>query len=185
MPNIAPIDTHNPGAATDLIAGVEKKLGKVPNLLATMAQSPAVLESYLAFGGALDRGVLNPKLREQIALAAAGANRCDYCASAHAFIARRLGVDEAEASRNLAADSGDPKTAAILRFVTNVVRDRGRLRDPAAALDELRDKGLGEAELVEIIAHVALNVFTNYFNHVAETDIDFPLLTADTQRPAA
>jgi len=185
MPNIAPIDTQRAGAATEVIHAVRARLGKVPNLLATMAQSPAVLESYLAFGGALDNGVLDKSVREQIALTVAGANACDYCASAHTFIAKSLGVDAAEAVRNLSGDASDAKTAAILRFARGVVRERARLDDNASALNELRNSGVSDAEIVEIIANVALNVFTNYFNHIADTDIDFPLVSADAGRAAA
>lgn len=185
MPNISPIDTNNAAAAAELISGVKRKLGTVPNLLATMAQSPAVLESYLAFGGALDGGVLSAKTREQIALAVAGVNQCDYCASAHSFIGKRLGINASEAQRNLAAEASDPKTAVILKFVSDVVRERGRLQNAEASLGELRKAAVSEAEIVEIIANVALNIFTNYFNHIAETDIDFPLVTTAAARSAA
>jgi uncharacterized peroxidase-related enzyme len=164
---------------------VKAKLGKVPNLLATMAQSPAVLEAYLGFSGALDNGSLDAKRREQIALTVAGVNGCDYCASAHSYIAGVLGIDADEVARNLAGGAKDHKTAAILRFVGNVIRERGRSTNNASALNELRNEGVTDAELVEIIAAIALNIFTNYFNHIAATNVDFPLVTVDTERSAA
>lgn len=174
MPDIKPIDINNAGAASEVVNKVKAKLGQVPNLFATMAQSPAVLEAYLGFGGALESGSLSAKEREQIALTVAGVNACDYCASAHTFIATHLGVEQSEAALNLAGRSLDTKTDAILRFAHEVVRERGRLPENAKSLDDLRAAGVTEGEIAEIIAAVALNIFTNYFNHIAGTDIDFP-----------
>lgn len=185
MQFIDPIDTSNAGPATEVLDSVKKKLGSVPNIFATLANSPAALEGYLAFGAGLDGGHLSKALREKIALAVAGANECDYCASAHTFIAKSLGVDESEAARNLGAVSSDPKTAVILKFASDLVRDRAVFTDNKATLDELRHAGVTEAEIVEVIANVALNIFTNYFNHVAGTDIDFPAVDSKSGRAAA
>lgn len=185
MQNIATIDPAVPGPGADILAKVKKKLGSVPNIFATMANSPAALEAYLAFAGALDKGVLDAALREQIALTVAGANRCDYCASAHTFIGKNLGIDAEEARRNLAGRSSNPRTAVILRFVAGAVESRAEFSDNAKALDELRSAGVTEAEIVEIIAVVALNVFTNYFNHLAGTDIDFPVVDSKSGPMAA
>ena len=185
MPNISPINLDQPGAATQIIAAVKAKVGAVPNIFATMAQSPAALEGFLAFNGALSSGLLSAAVREQIALAVAGENSCDYCASAHTFIAKAAGVDATEAARNLAGSATDPKVAAILGFARDVVRSRGLLADPAHSLNELRDAGLTEAEIVETLAHVGLNLFTNYFTHVANTEIDFPFVTAAASKSAA
>ena len=179
MPNISPVDTHNAGPSQKMLDTVQQKLGKVPNLLATMAHSPASLEYYLAAGAALDNGVLGGQLREKIALAVAGANRCDYCASAHTFLARSLGVDEAEASRNLAGESSDRRTQAILRFARAVVRDRARMVDNASELNRLRNEGVTDEEIIEIVANVVANIYTNYVNHIADTQIDFPTVSAD------
>lgn len=185
MQFINPIDTNNAGAATEVLNTVKKKLGSVPNIFATLANSPAALESYLAFGGALDGGHLSKPLREKIALTVAGVNECDYCASAHTFIAKSLGVEESEAARNIGADSSDAKTAVILKFAADVVKDRAVFADNKARLDELRHAGVTEAEIVEIIANVALNTFTNYFNHVAGTEVDFPAVDSKTGKAAA
>lgn len=179
MPNLTPIDPDRPGAASDILAAILKSAGRVPNIYATMAHSPAALEGFLAFSGALESGVLNAALREQIALAVAGENRCDYCASAHTFLATRAGVDADETARNLAGDASDPKTAAILRFVRTVVHSRAARPESVTALGELRDAGIGDAEIVETLAHIGLNLFTNYFNHVVDTEIDFPRITVD------
>ncbi len=185
MPNIKPINLDQPGAAADIINTVKAKVGGVPNIFATMAQSPAVLEGFLAFNGALGSGILTAAVREQIALAVAGENACDYCASAHRFLAKAAGIDATEAARNLAGTATDPRVAAIIGFARAVVRSRGLLVDPANSLNELRKAGLTEAEIVETLAHVGLNLFTNYFNHVANTEIDFPFVTAAASKSAA
>jgi AhpD family alkylhydroperoxidase len=145
-----------------------------------MARSPATLEGFLAFSGALGTGVLSAGLREQIALAVAGENKCDYCASAHTLMAKGAGIGAAEAALNLAGEASDPKVAAILKFARTVVRSRGRFPENASSLNALRNEGVSDGEIVEILAHVGLNLFTNYFNHVANTEIDFPVVTAAT-----
>lgn len=185
MPNINPINLDQPGPATDIVNTVKAKLGAVPNIFATMAQSPAALEGFLAFNGALGSGVLTAGVREQIALAVAGENACDYCASAHSVMAKAAGIDSAETTLNLAGIATDPKVAVIIRFARDVVRTRGLLANPARSLNELRDAGLSDAEIVETLAHVGLNLFTNYFNHVANTEIDFPFVTAVAKKSAA
>ena len=185
MPNISPINLDQPGAATEIVNAVRAKVGAVPNIFATMAQSPAALEGFLAFNGALGSGILSAAVREQIALAVAGESTCDYCASAHTFVAKSAGIDGSEAARNLAGTATDPRVAAIISFARDVVRSRGLLADPARSLNELRDAGLTEAEIVETLAHVGLNLFTNYFNHVADTEIDFPFVTAAANKSAA
>ena len=185
MPHIAPIDLSNPGEAADVVAAVKQKMGSVPNILATMAQSPAALQAYLAFGGALDGASLSAEVREQIALTVAGVNACDYCASAHTFIAKSLGVSAEEAGQNLNGQATDPKTAAMLAFAGEAVRNRATFADNAKALNELRSAGVSDAEIVEIIAVIALNIFTNYFNHLAGTEVDFPFVDSNASRSAA
>jgi len=173
MPRITPIDpaTANP-AATPLLEGVKKALGVTPNMMATLAHSPAALEAYLGFGQSLGKGSLGGKLGEQIALAVAGANACGYCASAHTLLGSKQGVSEEEAKRNLDGESGDPKTQAALDFARTLVIKRGWATD--ADLADVRNAGFSDGEIAEIIGHVALNTFTNYFNHVADPEIDFP-----------
>lgn len=183
MPNISPINLDQPGAANNVVSAVKAKLGAVPNIFATMAQSPAVLEGFLAFSDALASGALSAGVREQIALAIAGESECDYCASAHTAVAKGAGIDKAEAALNLAGAATDPKVAAIIDFARAVVRSRGWVQ--GSALDDLRNAGISDAEVVEILANVGLNLFTNYFNHVAGTEIDFPLVTTAANKSAA
>ena len=156
--------------------GIEKKLGVVPNMMRTMAQSPRVLEGYLGLTGALGRGLLPPPLQEQIALAIAEANACDYCLSAHSALGRAAGLSDDQLAASREGQAADRRAAAALRFALAVLERRGAVSDEELA--RARAAGFSDGEIAEIIAHVALNVFTNYFNRAAETDIDFPRVTA-------
>ncbi|MGE0882468.1 MAG: carboxymuconolactone decarboxylase family protein [Blastocatellales bacterium] len=160
------------GKAKELLDGVQAKIGMTPNLMKGLANSPAALKAYLDFSGSLAGGLLDPKLREQIALTVGTANGCEYCVSAHTAIGKGAGLnsDELAAARN--ASSGNAKSNAALKFARSVMETRGNVKD--AELKELKTAGYSEGEIVEIVAHVGLNIFTNYFNHVAQTEIDFP-----------
>ncbi len=173
MPRLNAIDPQEAtGKAKELLDGVKAKIGKAPNLIRTFANSPAALEAYLNFSGALGGGVLSAKLREQIALTVADANACEYCLSAHTAIGKMVGLDENELAASRHAGSSDPKTDAALKFAHQLVVKRGELLDSEIAA--VRAAGYNDGEITEIIANVALNIFTNYFNHVAQTVVDFP-----------
>jgi uncharacterized peroxidase-related enzyme len=147
-------------------------LGLIPNMTFAMARSPAVLEGYVLLNGALGKGSLDRKLREELALTLAGANHCDYCASAHSVLGKLAGLDETQVSGALKATAEDAKTAAALKFAKVLVEKRGQIAD--ADFQAVRAAGFTEGEIGEVVAHVALNVLTNYFNNVAQTEIDFP-----------
>ncbi|NNH74356.1 peroxidase-related enzyme [Nocardia uniformis] len=173
LPLIQP-DTAT-GKAADLLAGVQKALGVTPNMTKAMVNSPAVLEAYLGFSGALAGGALSAPTRERIALVVAEENGCDYCLSAHSYIGAniaKLDADEIEANRH--GRSSDPKAEAVLTFATAVVRARGGVEE--SDLKAARAAGLTDGEIVETIAGVALNVFTNYLNKAVDTDIDWPVV---------
>ncbi len=160
------------GRTKELLDRVQHTLGMTPNLFRTFANSPAVLEGYLAFSSALAGGSLDVKLREQIALAVADANGCEYCLSAHTAIGRRVGLDQEDLDGSRRAMSGDPKVAAALRLARQIVQSGADVTD--ADVRRVRDVGYTEGDVAEIIANVALNIFTNYFNHIAQTEVDFP-----------
>lgn len=165
------------GSAADLLAAVKKSLGVVPNMTKAMANSPALLEGYIGLNGALSGGVLPVATRESIALAVGQENSCDYCLSAHTYLGEhvaKLSTDAITGARN--AHSDDPKTAAILALAVDVTRTRGQIE--ADTLDRVRTSGVTDAEIAETVGHVALNVLTNYFNILAEVEIDFPVVTA-------
>ncbi|MFQ5491756.1 MAG: carboxymuconolactone decarboxylase family protein [Phycisphaerae bacterium] len=167
--------------AKRLLDGVQQALGMTPNFMRTLAHSAAALEAHLAFGKALGKGNLGAKLREQIALTVANASSCQYCASAHTALGNKLGLSEAEAKASLDATSEDPKVQAVLRFARNIVENRGWVSEQAWS--DLRQAGYSDGQVAEIIATVGINLFTNYFNHIAETEIDFPVV--DVAEPAA
>lgn len=183
MTRINPVDPKQAqGKAQALLDGVQKKLGMTPNLLRTLAVAPAGLEAYLNFSQALAGGSLSARLREQIALTVAGANSCRYCASAHTAIGRSVGLDDGELATALEADSRDAKVKAALEFARSVVIERGWVNDEA--LQRVRDAGYSDGEIVEIIANVSLNLLTNYINHVAGTEVDFPVVEVNATKAA-
>ena len=177
MSRIPPVDrnTTNDSIRKNFDA-IQKQLGTVPNMMRTMAQSSSVLDAYLGFGAALRSGRLPVSLHEQIALAVAEINSCDYCLSAHTALGRGAGLSNDELTASREARAVDPKAAAALKFARAVVERRGDVRDQDLAV--VRAAGYTDGDIAEIIAHVALNVFTNYFNRAAHTEIDFPLVTA-------
>lgn len=178
MPRINPVNTETADPkARALLEGVQKSLGMTPNLMKALANSPASLGAYLGFGQSLAAGSLGAKLREQVAVAVAGANSCEYCASAHTALAKGQSVDDAELALNLEGESADERTNAALQFATAIVRKRGWVTDDD--LIAVRSAGFSEGEVVELVAVVAINTFTNYFNHVAQTQVDFPLVAVN------
>ncbi len=164
------------GKAQPLLEGVRKKLGLVPNMMRTMAASPAVLEGYLGLSGALGTGRLPAKLREQIALAVAQANGCGYCLAAHSLLGGNAGLAASDIVAARRGDASEPRAQAAIRFALAVVAARGGV--DVAELERVRGAGFGDGEIAEIVAHVALNVLTNYLNRVADTEIDFPKVPA-------
>lgn len=159
------------GKARELLDGVNAKLGFVPNMAATMAVSPVVLEGYLGLSGALGHS-LTARLREQIALTVAEINGCRYCASAHTAIGKMSGLDDSAIVAARRAGSVDARTDAALKFAAALVVGRGKVSE--AEFEAVASAGYSGKEIAEIVANVALNVFTNYFNEIAGTEIDFP-----------
>ncbi|MFM9942752.1 MAG: carboxymuconolactone decarboxylase family protein [Hyphomicrobiaceae bacterium] len=165
-----------PAAAQPLLEGAKKQLGSVPNLFRVIANSAAALEGYLGLSGALAKGSLDAKTRERIALAVAEINSCGYCLSAHTYLGKTIAkLDDAEITANRSGASNDPKADAAVRFAAKVVRQRGHVTDADVAA--VKAAGYGDAEIIEIVVHVALNTLTNYVNEVAGTTIDFPAIT--------
>ena len=165
---------NSTGKARDLLDAVQKKLGLVPNMTRVMANSPAVLEAYIVFSGALDGGSLNAKIRECIALGTAEANHCDYCLSAHSTIGKLVGLNESEILESRRAQAADVKPAAALRFSRVLIEKRGAVSE--ADVDAARQSGLSNGEIAEVVALTALNIFTNYFNTAFQVDVDFPVV---------
>jgi AhpD family alkylhydroperoxidase len=149
----------------------------------TLAASPAALEGYLNFGAALGTGHLDAKFREQIALAVAQANSCEYCLSAHSAIGQVVGLKTEEIAASREAHSADAKRDAGLQFVQALVVQRGVVSDQTVA--QVKAAGFSDGDIAEIVANVAINTFTNYFNHVARTNVDFPRVAVAIETAAA
>jgi uncharacterized peroxidase-related enzyme len=170
---------HAPAASAALLDQVQAAFGATPNMFRAVANSPAALASMWAAFGALGGGTLGARLGEQIAVAIADLNRCDYCLAAHTMLGRKAGASAAEMSAAQAGQSDDPKTAAALRFAVATVRQRGQV--DGAEIDALRRAGFDDGESMEIMAHIALNLFTNYVNLAFAVPLDFPRVTLRAQ----
>jgi uncharacterized peroxidase-related enzyme len=167
-----------PAAAQPLLQAVKKQLGIAPNLFRLVANSPAALEGYLGLSGALGKGDLPAATRERIALAVAEINGCDYCLSAHAYLGRHVAkLDDAEITANRHGASNDAKADAAVKFAAKVVELRGHVT--AEDFASVKSAGYTDAQIIEIVQHVALNTWTNYINSVGQTEIDFPVVRAD------
>jgi len=173
MPRIKAVNPADAtGKAKRLLDAVNTTLGVTPNLMRTLAVAPAALEGYLNLNGALAGGVLDARFREQIALAVAQANSCEYCLAAHSALGSHAGLSAESIAASRGARASDPKRDAGLKLAQAIVLHRGDV--PDAALANASAAGLSDAEIVEIVANVAINFFTNYFNQVAQTEVDFP-----------
>jgi uncharacterized peroxidase-related enzyme len=176
IPTPSTIDAA-PAASRPLLEGVKKQLGTVPNMFSLISNSPAALESYLDLSGALNKGALPGPTSERIALAVAEINGCDHCLSAHTYLGKNLAkLDDAEMTANRNGASNDLKADAAVRFAVKVVREHGHVTEDD--VNAVKSAGYDDAQVIEIVLHVALNTWTNYINVVGKTDIDFPVVTA-------
>ncbi|WP_319533049.1 peroxidase-related enzyme [uncultured Cohaesibacter sp.] len=163
-----------PEASRPLLEAVSKQLGSVPNLFRLASISPAALEGYLGLFGALGKGELPAATRERVALAISEYNGCNYCLSAHTYLATNITkLSAEEIATNRKGRSLDAKDNAAVVFALKVAENRGHIAD--GDLSAVRDAGFTNAQIIEIVQHVALNVWTNYLNEVAKTEIDFPV----------
>lgn len=176
MPRIQPLDpAAATGPVTDQLAVTRKMLGATPNLFTTAANSTAALTAMNAFFQALGKGRLGGKIGERIAIAVAQVNGCEYCLSAHTALGQMHGVDAAELDAARNGISSDARAQAAVTLALDIVDTKGRVSD--GSLGEARAAGLTDSDIVEIVAHVALNVFTNYLNNLAGTEVDFPVVS--------
>ena len=177
MRRIKPIDKE---AASNeqraVLNSFEQAMGGVPNMISTIAHSPAVANAFLVFSQTLSTGSLKPHLRARLALFVGQAHDSGYCVSIHSALGAKVGLSDDEIIAARRGTSADTRVATALSFTRKLVRERGKVSDADVA--ELRSSGFSDGEIGEIGAHVALNIFTNYFNHVAGTEIDFPVAAA-------
>lgn len=153
---------------------VSKKLGRVPVMYQVMANSPAVLEAYVKFNAALSTGTLGTKMAELIALATAEKNACSYCLSAHHFFGSKAGLSEEQMLDGRTFHSHDEKTNAGLLFAKKILENPSKIS--STDIDPLRKAGYSDGDILEIIANVIRNIFTNYINIISETEVDWPVI---------
>jgi alkylhydroperoxidase family enzyme len=168
------------GPAKDLFESIQLRLGRVPNMLRLMANSPVILESYLGFTDAFQKGRMTARLRGLLTATMAELTGGDYIMSFAYVLGRREGLTEEELAEARRIESSDARTRAALQFAAKIVNDRGRVA--ASEVEKLRESGYSDEEIVEIIAFVGLSIFRNYFNLVAGTEIDFPPVEPDHQK---
>jgi len=174
------IQTLNPETATgerkELFNAVEKKIGFIPNLIKVFGNSPATLKSYLSLGELSASGNFSNKYREQLALAIAEENSCNYCLSAHSAIGKMNGLSPEQIEQSRQGLSLDPKEKAGLQFAQEITRTRGQISSESIAA--FKQAGNNDEDALEIILNVVSNTLTNYVNHIAETEVDFPSVEA-------
>ena len=174
------IETLNPettsGESKELFNAVNKKLGFIPNLIKVFGNSPATLKAYLSLGELTGSGNFNAKFREQLALAIAEENSCNYCLSAHTAIGKMSGLTDEQTEQNRQGLSDDIKTQAGLQFAQLVTKNRGVVSNEE--LQTVKDAGYTDGDVLEIVLNVVSNTLTNYVNHIAETEVDFPKVEA-------
>ena len=161
-----------PAASQPLLDQIQQAFGATPNMFKAVSNSPAALQSMWGFFGALGKGTLGARLGEQLAVAIANANRCEYCLAAHTVLGQNAGATGADMAAAQVGRSDDPRTAAALAFGLTVVGQRAQVDD--ADFTNLRTAGFDDGQIVEIMAHVALNLFTNYINVALDVPVDFP-----------
>jgi uncharacterized peroxidase-related enzyme len=173
MPRLTPLDpSQATGETKQLYEGILGNLPKVINIFQGLGNSSAALKAYLQMSGALKEGALDAKLREQIALRVGQLNECSYCLAAHTKIGSGAGLGQEERLSARRGSGTDPRATAALQFVEKVVRGHGKVSD--ADVQAVRSAGFKDGEIAEIVANIALNVYTNYFNNVNGTEVDFP-----------
>lgn len=155
-----------------LFDAIQGQLGMVPNFLKVFANSPSALKAFLGFYGIASEGSLNPQTKERIAIALAQQNTCEYCLSAHTAIGRKAGLNGDEMAANRAGSSTDAKAAVAVKLARSLVEHKGDIT--SAELIEARTAGYSDAEIVEVIMHVGLNLLTNILGKASRVDIDFP-----------
>lgn len=156
----------------NLYQTIQQKMKTVPNIFKNMGNSAAVLKGYFALNEAVGETSLSPLLREKIALAVGQANSCNYCLSVHTVIGHTAGINDNDILEARKGASTDSKENAILSFVKKVVDKKGKTTDEDVA--QLKAAGVSDKEVVEIVLVISLNMFTNYFNHITDTELDFP-----------
>ncbi len=176
MPRITPINlTQADAATTATLKAIENKLGILPNMFTTFAHAPAALNGFLQLSESLSRGRLSGRQREIIALSVAQANTCQYCLSAHNAIGKGLGMTENDIQSARQGKANDALDNAIAHLAQAITQQRGNISDKT--FESAKLAGLDDQLIIEVVANVCMNLLTNYLNHIADTEVDFPAVT--------
>jgi alkylhydroperoxidase family enzyme len=160
------------GRTKELLDTVQQAFGVIPNTAKVMANSPAVLDSFLAFSTAMSKVQIGEKLHNQVKLNTSETNSCDYCTSILCAIAPSAGLSADDILAGRTGKSEDRRTDSALKFAETVLESRGKVTNQQLAA--VREAGFGDGEIVEIVASVVLGCFTNFLNNVADTELDVP-----------
>ncbi len=173
MQRIPALDIDDaPADSRPVMEQIKGKFGKVPNIFASAANSPAALKALMGCFGALEGGKLNGLPHEAIALRVGQMNGCHYCSAAHTAKARMAGASVEQTLDFRRGKADDARLQALLDLAARLNEKRGALADDE--LQAARDAGLNDEEIMEALAIVVLNVFTNTINALVQTDLDFP-----------
>lgn len=168
-----------PGAGSEeaeaALKVVEETFGAVPNLMKMIAAAPNVLQGIMGFNNSVASGGLSSALSERISLRTSALNGCKYCVAVHVLVGEQCGVSRAELIENMNGTDTDPKINAILKFVDSVIENRGKVEQ--AILNSLRDHGIDNAMILEILAVVGVYTFLNYAQHITQPVFDFPAIS--------
>lgn len=160
------------GSHKELFEQINGAFGTVPNMFKAIGNSEAALQAMFGFFGALGKGKLSKQLGEQVAVRIADINRCEYCLAAHTVLGQGAGATAEAMSAAQVGKSNDTRTQAALVFAEKVVKSRAQLSQ--ADVTELKNAGFDDEEVAELLAHIALNIFTNYTNVAFDVEVDFP-----------
>jgi uncharacterized peroxidase-related enzyme len=177
MARIQPVDPRQAeGEIKEVLDETKAMVGRLSNIIKTMAHAPAVLRAFLDFSGALNEGILSPELRERIALAVGEASECDYCVAAHTAISKMKGLGKEDILESRKGKAADKQEEAVLQLALKIVKKQGWITDED--FSAAKEAGLTDGQIIEVVANTAVNIFTNYFNHLVDPDIDFPKVPA-------
>lgn len=164
------------GAAKGLYDGIKRAIGIVPNIHQGIANSPSALEGLLAVEQVLGKGELKPHEVEAVKLAVSEIYGCNYCLAAHTLIGKKAGLTDEQAIGARRGTVQDPKLQALVKFVVLAIQPKGRISDDD--LRAVRSAGYSDGQITEVLLAVGQTVFTNLFNRVHQTPLDFPAAPA-------
>ena len=172
MPRLHQVDpTRDSGPGAEILNGPLKQ--KQINIFKGLATNAGVLKAFLGFAQGVKTGALTDADHEVVALVVSQLRRCDYCLAAHTQIAKGAGIPEDDALKIRQGTIDDPKHQAIIDFTTAILESDGFVSDEQ--LRSFRDAGFDDAAVIEVIGQITVMTFTNLFNHVHETEVDFPV----------